>query len=724
MVFAQPEDVAPQSDYRIALQLCSEVADEEYRHAHASVERMKIRLWSLRRETDAIVARSAVHPDTGTSDSQARVAEFAQRLNTETSGAIDATAAALTHKRLRLSRFTITLLGRTMAGKSTIREAVTEGNGETIGKGAQRTTRDVREYEWNALRIIDTPGLGAYEGSADRSLALSTVDKSDVLLFMVSSDGIQESSFRGMEYLRSHNKPIVFVLNVKLDLTRRVYMNRFLRSPESYLGDVAIQGHVARLHTLARDELGMSRVTVVPVHAQAAFLATRPEHSARAGEIHRASGIDRLIETLTSEVTSRGPVGRIRTILDGTIIKLMDLENLLREQAKHANRLANAHIAKFSELDSWLDSYLDNVNGRFKSVAKDLTRSLRQSVSSFVDDNLEREDFGERWEYLVADARIEHGLKKTMQHILDELRTRLEAFNRELRFDIEIGISFETQRPDQYSPLDINRTLRLVPAIGTALRSLTTLVSTFGAWNFWNVAGMAALALGLVAGGLSFLIPSREDKLKRRRKCVVKQLWKQIDEMERHIEQVSREWWYKEITIAHVRPIRDEMRRFYRGMSGLGKSITVSADACSREVAKLNRRLLWRCGALVGEPVEDEALDVIVRDPGMRTKLTWIDGRTGDEFCRKVGLVIDESIDGIGRAPKREMIARALAPARVRVEKIYFNSSWDRAIAPMPATETKRAIGKRGHNVRLATKLLEIPIHVVDEDRWHTAASN
>ena len=51
-----------------------------------------------------------------------------------------------------LSKFSITLFGRTMAGKSTLMEILTKGDGSSIGKGAQRTTLDVRKYE--RIRLI------------------------------------------------------------------------------------------------------------------------------------------------------------------------------------------------------------------------------------------------------------------------------------------------------------------------------------------------------------------------------------------------------------------------------------------------------------------------------------------------------------------------------------------------------------------------------------------
>ena len=72
-----------------------------------------------------------------------------------------------------LSKFSITLFGRTMSGKSTLMEILTEGDGASIGKGAQRTTLDVRKYHWNGLEITDVPGIGAFEGEDDEQIAFN-----------------------------------------------------------------------------------------------------------------------------------------------------------------------------------------------------------------------------------------------------------------------------------------------------------------------------------------------------------------------------------------------------------------------------------------------------------------------------------------------------------------------------------------------------------------------
>ena len=67
--------------------------------------------------------------------------------------------------------FSITVFGRTMAGKSTLMEILTHGDGSSIGNGKQRFTRDVRTYTYKKLQITDVPGVAAFEGQDDENIA-------------------------------------------------------------------------------------------------------------------------------------------------------------------------------------------------------------------------------------------------------------------------------------------------------------------------------------------------------------------------------------------------------------------------------------------------------------------------------------------------------------------------------------------------------------------------
>ena len=98
----------------------------------------------------------------------------------------DVSGTELPGLRKNLSGFSITLFGRTMAGKSTLMEILTHGDGKSIGKGTQRTTRDVRRYEWNGLEITDVPGVCAFGGQRDEPLAFEAAKSADLILFLIT----------------------------------------------------------------------------------------------------------------------------------------------------------------------------------------------------------------------------------------------------------------------------------------------------------------------------------------------------------------------------------------------------------------------------------------------------------------------------------------------------------------------------------------------------------
>ena len=115
--------------------------------------------------------------------------------------------------RENLSKFSITLFGRTMSGKSTLMEILTEGDGSSIGKGAQRTTKDVRKYTWNGLEITDVPGIGAFEGEDDEQIAFEAAKTADIILFLITDDAPQMVEAECFSRIVSLGKPIICVMN-------------------------------------------------------------------------------------------------------------------------------------------------------------------------------------------------------------------------------------------------------------------------------------------------------------------------------------------------------------------------------------------------------------------------------------------------------------------------------------------------------------------------------
>ena len=75
------------------------------------------------------------------------------------SAVLDDLAAVLADCRRRLNgpgtAVRVVFMGRTLAGKSTLYEALTDGDGRRIGTGAQRATRDCAEH----AAAVPRPGL-------------------------------------------------------------------------------------------------------------------------------------------------------------------------------------------------------------------------------------------------------------------------------------------------------------------------------------------------------------------------------------------------------------------------------------------------------------------------------------------------------------------------------------------------------------------------------------
>jgi len=696
--------------YRRALETCSKVAEEEFLFATKALGDAEQLVLSLKAAVAAISHR-APHDRGVLEDARARLQEFESKLDATVSTSLAATNDALAAKHKSLNRFTVTLFGRTMAGKSTIREALTRGDGTTIGSGAQSTTRDVREYTWNSLRIIDTPGIGAYEGDEDRARALSVIDETDVVLFLVSSDGIQEESFKGMQALRQQNKPLLFVLNVKRDLQKPVFMRRFLADPRSVFEDDEIRGHIDRIHKLAGEYLGMRDIRVLPIHAQAAYLSTRPEHHGVAEALADQSRLGDLLKELESEVLHRGTVRRVQTVVDGTLVSLLALQEELSEQAKTCKRAANYLKDKCGELDIGLDSFVCATNARAEMEVAKFVKPLRTSVSSFVDENIERKDVGARWKRKVKALKVDEWMAGQQVSIVDELRQHLAEFSREMSVESKLVAAFDSSGPATFDPWDVKRSLRWVSAGGAAFAGVAAVAAWVGGANVWNPVGWAAGVVSVGALSLAWLFGDRENRLQRQKAKAAQQLRGTINQLERQVAEALKKWFDEDVTSSLVRGIRNETKELYNGMFDIARALDDGSRSVGGIVERLNRRLLIRTGQFVGTPMPEDRVAKVVRDPGVCAKFLWSDDREDARFCKEVGLAIGERVDGVADGPLPERVAAALRPAAVSAENVSV--SGQNALARVSQREIGRAFGRDGSNVSLASRLVGLRIDVV-----------
>ena len=164
-------------------------------------------------------------------------------------------------------------MGRTMAGKSTLFEYLSAGDGARIGDGRQRYTRKncQRVAADTGVEIVDTPGVGAMDGEKDYETAFREVADADLILWVATDQATQEQTGRALERLADLGKPIVVALNCLADVTDELGLLDMLDEPERVFGGDA-EGNLAPIRRhLSR--AGGRYIRAVAIHAQAAQMS-------------------------------------------------------------------------------------------------------------------------------------------------------------------------------------------------------------------------------------------------------------------------------------------------------------------------------------------------------------------------------------------------------------------------------------------------------------------
>lgn len=259
-------------------------------------------------------------------------ASLSQQLS-ETRSAIDQLSFAfqedLQKLKENLGKFSITLFGRTMTGKSTLMEILTHGDGASIGRGSQRITLDVRSYYWNDLEIADVPGTAAVGGEEDESVAFEAAKAADLILFLTSDDGIQASEAECFSRILEMGKPVICIMNVKVSIAGGKSPKRVEKKFDfDRLNEIRDQFY----NYAEKRGQNWKKIPFVYVHLQSAFAAQNTADPELSEAYHKVSRIDYLKELITQQVRTKGQFYRVKNFID--IIStpmLSSMENLIQQ---------------------------------------------------------------------------------------------------------------------------------------------------------------------------------------------------------------------------------------------------------------------------------------------------------------------------------------------------------------------------------------------------------
>lgn len=570
-------------------------------------------------------------------------------------------------------RFTVTLFGRTTAGKSTLMSILTNGDGSQIGRGAQRTTRDVRAYDYNGLKVVDVPGIAAFEGAEDEELAYEFARRSDLVLFLLAGDA-QESEAECFSRIKELGKPIILIVNVKVGL-----------QDDGPLDDIDMEDFEDGLRDEFDDRIGLEdirnslvcygpkygqsweRIPYVFVHLKSAFMSQQPRFAEYSKDLYRLSNFEMLRERIAAEIRRQGGYYRLKSFADAVAVPLVDTLEALFNQGAENSRLGRMLIKKRRDHVRWTDRFVETATMRIDSFVADIADDLKNEAVGFAESNYNNRHATQEWQKIVDSRHIEQRANELIDDLCHECDEELSELKREI--DVESHSNRLVQsgkRIKAYAVIDAKKTWDWGTKI---LAGGLTLVGIFAAKELVVVGLLVGLAGEL--GDRLFGFERMKDEARRKMRD---QLYDNIDAQKRRL----RRELCRELNNVIV---ETQLSRMTRDID-LVVSAVFNLSAVQRNLARrINGQLRSLNNALTAEAFSyrgyDELWDKVVevaRIPGNTTLIVLADGARMPRSLRgDVGKLLGENIryaffDNDMRILLSRVIGRSCERRNIRIE--------------------------------------------------------
>ena len=556
-----------------------------------------------------------------------------------------------------LEKFSVTLFGRTMAGKSTLMEVLTEGDGSAIGMGAQRTTRDIRRYEWNGLAVTDVPGIGAFEGEEDTRLAFDAAKTADLIVFLLTDDAPQAVEADCFRQVKDLGKPVIIIMNVKVSVDSGKSMKLIERDMNRAFDDERIE-EIRKQFCKFAEPFGQdwSNVPFVATHLKAAYEAVRCDKSADA-EVRenadfwrRISRIDDLKSLICEEVQVRGKYIRVKTFADIIANPMIEALSELDLQSRINESQGKIVSDKKRALEKRKDVFVKDGKKRIESFMMRLKSELRSDIAVFAEDHYNDKLADIAWGEIIEKKNIEGRCKELLDDMESEVDGIIEETIREMESELKY-VSVDAVERTFLTPalIDAKRivgwTSLLLGGGGTVAAAILTLS---GVELAAGPVGWVAAGIGLAGGiGLLFL-ESRGDKLAKARAKLEKELTESVNatcdsiwtQLEKNLNRLIK---------GKIDLVLGELTKIENVIGSLAATQNGLADSLREELRSLNMTFTSKiASAVFGDEQADtyiSNIDTAARIPGVCILLSEkAENATPENFRKNLSDLIAEDV--------------------------------------------------------------------------------
>jgi len=342
--------------------------------------------------------------------------------------------------RERSKDFSIVVYGRTMAGKSTLMEILTHGNGKSIGKGSQRTTRDVRDYYWNGLKITDVPGICAFEGAEDERLAMEAAKAADLILFLLTSDAPQPDEAACLAQLKSFGKPVLGVINVKMNFNINDELD--IEDLQDKLSDMSsVDATLQQFKQFATSHnQDWSGIKFVATHLLSAYQAQ--DKNPKVFEISRFVEVE---DFILDKVRNDGRFLRIKTFADSVSVPMSDIILKIYEHSATALLESDIWFNKRQQLSEWREKFLQRSQTKLDNLYEQLSEQLDAAIYNFAENHYEDDKVNEHWQQRLQSLHFDQQYQMLLKDFADECERKRKELSDELTQELSYAFHGNTK---------------------------------------------------------------------------------------------------------------------------------------------------------------------------------------------------------------------------------------------------------------------------------------
>ena len=588
----------------------------------------------------------------------------------------------LMNLRENTEKFSVTLFGRTMAGKSTLMEVLTEGDGASIGKGAQRTTRDIRKYTWNDLAITDVPGIGAFEGEEDDRLAFDAAKTADLILFLLTDDAPQALEAECFRRVVELGKPVIIIMNIKVSVAEFKSIKLIERDIKRGFDEERLAA-VRRQFLKFAEEYGQdwSDVPFANVHLKSAYIAQNTDDEEKAETFRLLSRIDSLKDIITNEVRSRGKFIRVKTFVDIVANPMIQTIDELTVDSRLNRSQAEVFDEKRLALVKWRRKFEKDAKKRIEAFMMKLKSELLLDIAEFSEEHYNDKYADMAWGELIKDKDIEGRCKDLLDSLELEVDDRIKETVREISSELQyvtvnaVERNFLTQ-----TIIDSKRIVgwsSLVVGGGLSIASaIVSFVGTEAAMAALGPIGWIAAGVGLISGVTLLFLETRNTKELKARTKLENELAANMDmtcdsiwtQLEKNLSKLLK---------GKLDLVTGELGKISGVVTELGNTQEELAANLKEQLIGVNMSLVQETAGIIdGRQYIDSKISKVARIPGITTLLVTEEGVSiPEEFREQLRSILGEEVLILPKQDSQTKLLLASLEGIVPKEDIIVNEN-------------------------------------------------